>query len=566
VTLVAVGGGAWWSTRMTAGRGELMALLKRFDGRQIPDTSQDRMTDYEAMRIHVYHDAQVADRVARRYQTYGVNPGSQNSQSGSSQGAVQGATADQDPLVTGKASEVYYQAVTKNRITLDVLQRVLGSLSMMKGRKSMILVSEGFIYDPNMDEFKDVKEASRRANVAVYYLDTRGLQGASIYATAQFGPPLPDQDVGAAFTENLEASEGSESIAADTGGFTVKNTNDLGKGIKKIADETRAYYLLGYNPTNTARDGKFRTIKVRVAGKNYEVRARKGYYAPSPDGTRTAADRAKKKGVDTALQSALDAPWDQPEIPIRMMDHVLEESMLGKATVLLSADVDMSGFGFAEKEGRFHDTMEFMLVVAHRETGEFFRYDQKYDMKLLPESRERYRKQWFSVTKDFELGPGGYQAKLVVRDKNSGVVGSVVHNFVVPELNQFRTSSPVITDSVQIPKDALDNRPKPQIVARRTFKPEGMLYCSFEVFGADKDKKTGLPRVSAGYVLQGKDGKVFTGTAPSVIQPTSLGKLSRMVGMRLEGITPGDYELILNLKDELNGKVLQVREPLKIGG
>jgi hypothetical protein len=67
-------------------------------------------------------------------------------------------------------------------------------------------------------------------------------------------------------------------------------------------------------------------------------------------------------------------------------------------------------------------------------------------------------------------------------------------------------------------------------------------------------------------VLQGKDGKVFTGTAPSVIQPTSLGKLSRMVGMRLEGITPGDYELILNLRDELNGKVLQVREPLKIGG
>jgi VWFA-related protein len=162
VTLLAAGGAAWWSTKMMDGQGELMALLKRFDGRNIPDMSPERMSDYEAMRINVYHDAQVADRVARRYQSFGVNPGSQNQQS-SSQGGMSGSTADGDPMVMGKASEVYFQAVSKNRITLEVVTRALGALVGAKGRKSMILVSEGFIYDPNLDEFKRVVQAGEVA-------------------------------------------------------------------------------------------------------------------------------------------------------------------------------------------------------------------------------------------------------------------------------------------------------------------------------------------------------------------------------------------------------------------
>ena len=68
-----------------------------------------------------------------------------------------------DPFVTGRASEVYYQATTRLRTTLDVLERALNGLAGAKGRKSLILVSEGFIHDLNLDEFKRVHNASRRA-------------------------------------------------------------------------------------------------------------------------------------------------------------------------------------------------------------------------------------------------------------------------------------------------------------------------------------------------------------------------------------------------------------------
>jgi VWFA-related protein len=554
VTLIATGGGAWWTTRMEAGRDELIALLKRLDGRLIPDTSPERITDYEAMRIHVYRDPVVVERVSRRFQTFGVSPLGPEGSRGMS---------DEDPQVFGRASDVYFQAMTRMRVTLEVLERALASLAPNKGRKTLVLVSQGFIYDPNLDEFKRTVEASRRSNVACYFLDTRGLEGMSPMFGVQFGPAPDVRDIGPAMFESLEAAEGAESIAADSGGFSVKNTNDLNAGIKRIANESRSYYLIGYHPKNTARDGKFRKIQVKVARKGVQVRSRKGYYAPLEG---KSALTAKKPPVgDPAFQAALDSPYEVEEVPLRMTAYVFDETLLGKATVAVAADVDVSNFAYAEKEGRFTDTLEFLLVVAHRETGEYFRYDQKVEMKLLPETRDRIGKSWFPIVRDFELASGGYQAKIVVRDKLGNRIGTVVHEFEVPALGELRVSSPVISDTLQqLPEGASDTRPRPQLLARRDFEPGATVYCSFEVYGAAKDQATGMPKVSAGWQILSSDGATVASAPPSVINPTSLGRLSRLVGTRLEGYAAGDYKLVMSLKDEISGKTLELQEPFSV--
>jgi len=103
---------------MEAGRPKLVDMVKRFDGRYIPDTSRERMSDYEALRIHVYRDPQVIERVMRRYEQYGVTALQRQSDSSSSMSG----TMD-DPYVTGRASEVYYMALTRLRTTLDALER-----------------------------------------------------------------------------------------------------------------------------------------------------------------------------------------------------------------------------------------------------------------------------------------------------------------------------------------------------------------------------------------------------------------------------------------------------------
>ena len=557
VTIVSTGGAAWWSARIDVrGRQELLAILKRLDGRLIPDNSPDRMSDWEAMRIYTFNDVEVQARVRRRFESRGVAPKDTSRQEGD-------PTAD--PYVRGRASDVYFQALTRNRLTLEVVERLLLSMQSVRGRKSLILVSQGFIYDPNMDEFKRAVQASRRGNVAIYFLNVKGLDALPSDFSAEFGPAIDARDISAAFTETYEASAGSESLAVDTGGFIVRNTNDLGAGIRRIADETRAYYLLGYTSTNAKRDGRFRKIQVKLARKGLSLRARKGYYAPLEGGLAAGKDKDKKGGPDPVLQAALDSPFDAPDIGLRMTAFVSDETMLGKAKTIVVAEVDLERFAFEQKDGRFAGTLEFLLVVAHRETGEFLRYDQAVDMKLLPATRERLRAQGFPIVRDFELAPGGYQAKLVVRDKVGGRVGTLVHNFDVPVLGEFRVSSPILTDLLQpTAPDQPKGVPVPQAVARRSFPSGSTLYCSYEVYGAQKSGENGMPRVTAGFALRRADGSEFARVEPSEIKPTSLGRLSRLTGTPLEGAAPGDYELVLTLKDELSGKTIERREPFTV--
>jgi VWFA-related protein len=558
VTLISTAGGVWWTARMEAGRQKLLDMVKRFDGRYVPDTSPERMSDYEALRIHVYRDPLVVQRVLRRYETYGVTAAMTRRDNSDST-----AYTVEDPYVTGRASEVYYMALTRLRTTLDALERALNGLAMAKGRKSVILVSEGFIHDINVDEFKRVNEASRRANAAVYFLNARGLEGMPVEMTAQFGPALPDQDVGAAYTDSLDAVAGAEEVADDSGGFTVRNTNNLSAGIQKIANETQAYYLLGYIPTNTARDGRFRKIQVKLANaRGLEIRARKGYYAPSEAG-RTAM--APKRGVDPVIQSALDSPWAEDAIPLRMTHFIGDEKTLGKAAVLVATEVDIRALQFEEKEGRSIADLQFLLVVAHRESGEFFRYDQGVAMKLQPSTRERLNRFWYPIVRDFELKSGDYQAKIVVRDPHSGRVGTVIHEFEVPPLGDLRVSTPVLSDT-RAPTPAPEGVPGGAlaVVARRDFASGSSLYCQFEVFGAKKDEKTGMPHVTQGYVVTRADGSVLTAMEPSPINPTSLGQVTRMFGFRLADVQPGDYEIVMAVRDDLAGRSFEVREPFRV--
>jgi VWFA-related protein len=553
VTLVASAGGTWWTSRMNAGREKLIDVVKRLEGRYIPDISSDRMTDWEALRIHLYRDAQVGARVLRRYRTYGVVMTDQYDR-----GSSLHRTTD-DPFVTGRATEVYVQSTIRSRVTLETLERVLNGLVGARGRKSVILISEGFVYDPNLDEFKRVQEASRRANAAVYFVNARGLDDSAVESLGLFGPALPPQDMGVAIAESAEAAAGADSLALGSGGFTVRNTNDLGQGIQKIANETRIYYLLGYIPASTARDGRFREIEVKLRNrKGLKVRARKGYYAPLAEGESALGARP---GVDPVLQAAIDSPWATDGIPLRMTAYVGATRMLDKAGTQVVAEVDIRDLQFEEGEGRQLAELEFLLMVAHRESGESFSFNHTINMRLRPSTRERLNRVWFPIVREFELQPGDHQAKLVVRDNRTGTVGSVIHEFDVPPLEGFRVSSPILSDTRQRTREGEPGQAL--ALARREFPRDGQLFCQFEVFGATKGDN-GMPRVTQGFEVRRPDGTVHTRMPESEITPSSLGHLFRMLGVPLRDAAPGDYEMRITLRDELSGKTLEVSEPFRV--
>jgi VWFA-related protein len=551
VTLIATGGGAWWSTRLPAGRDDLLAILKGLEARRVRSDMRDAITDYEAMRIYLYQDAQVAGRVQRRFENYGATSRIESQREREQRDIYQRGVID--PYVERRATEEYLKIRTRNRVTFVALERAIKPLAVTKERKTVLLVCDGFVYDVQEEGFKQVSEAARRANAVLYFLDTRGLLAPSIYSAQYNAMPGDASDVAAVLADSSFDAEGAEVLANETGGFAVRNTNDLTEGAGRIAREARSYYLLGYSPA-VPRDGRFRRLEVKVRGKGLNVRSRRGYYAPS-DGLAVAAKRDDAK--DPAVQEALDSAVFQSDVSLRMTSYVLGETRKDQARVLVSADVDVSNVSFQEKEGQLLGTLDLLLVVANREGGEFSRYDQKIDLVrkpgIAPPGAAVY-----PILREFELKPGVYQAKIVVRDLLSQKIGSLAYDFSVPALDRFRVSTPVLTDTVQQAASGVGAVP----VARRSFAPGRSLYCQFDVYGASRDRD-GQPRVAASHRLRKADGTVLGGSDPTIILPTSLGGVARLMQIPLN-LDPGDYELVLDVRDEVSRDSLELVEPFRV--
>jgi hypothetical protein len=166
------------------------------------------------------------------------------------------------------------------------------------------------------------------------------------------------------------------------------------------------------------------------------------------------------------------------------------------------------------------------------------------------------------MVREFDVASGGYQAKVVVRDVRSRKLGTVAYDFEVPGLDQWWVSTPVLTDAVQQPPG--QSTVLPVLLARRSFAAAGAVYCKFDVHGAAKDAASGMPRVSSGHRLTRRDGTVISRGDPTPILPTSLGAVSRMIGIPLDGVTPGDYDLVLTVRDEIAAKSLELVEPFRV--
>lgn len=557
VMLVGTGGGAWWMTRATGDTREIEAVLQRLQGlNKNPDTPE-RITEWEAMRIWEDRDPIVLEQVRRRFETYVTG------QARRAEGLPVRATdrlAEEkefvsDTEIQNRAQEAYQQSLVRNRTTLAALSRVLDSLGAVRGRKTVILLSEGFIHDTRLDEFNGAIRAAQRSNVAIYFVDVRGMSAMPLSATAQFGPFLPAADVADEITQDLVSAAGADTLAGNTGGFTIKNTNDLERGLRRIAQENRRYYLLGYSPTNTKRDGSWRKIAVQVDRPGVEVRARKGYFAPG--GTRRTADR-DARAWRPGLQQALDSPYEFANIPLRMIHHVLGEASPGKARTLFTTAVDVRGLAFQTDGDVSLDILDYLLVVTNRDSGEFQRQDRKLELKLPSEARATLERAWLPISHEFDLVPGVYRAKVVVRDTRGDKIGSVSRELDVPDPRGFWVSSPVLSDALEPRKEGAALRPV--IGARRAFAPGATLYFQFEVYGSARDSSSGLPRVSSGFTLRSREGAVVAQGAPAPIRPTPEGRIARIGALPLKDIASGDYELLIDLKDEVAGRALELRE------
>jgi VWFA-related protein len=556
VTLVSTATGAWWSARLGEGRADLLAVLSGLEGRRQVDHSGSYVSDYEAMRLYLNRDEQIGALVVRRFYENGVILDPPNQEA--AQQAQELQLGEGHPLVRVKAAEAYTQEKARNEASLRTLVRIGDALARGEGRKSVLLVSDGFVYDSTLPGFQSVVRAMSRANAAIYFLDARGLPGTAEHASAEVGRATQETDVLTFMGQKERETEGSESVAADTGGFSFRNPNNLAGGMEKIEREQRSYYLIGYSSTNTRRDGKFRKIQLDVKRPGVTVRARKGYYAPRDE--KPAPE--EPEGLDPQVREALDSPYMMPGIPIRLASYVFGPTATNKQTVLLVAEADPDDLGPREPAKRLKATLESYLVVSARDSSLSVPVEKEISLDVPPEALPRLRRSWVPLFRSVELPAGTYQARLLLKDEQSGRLGTVRHEFEVPAPETFRMSTPILTDSLQGDQKTGSARPVP--LARRSFASGENLVYVFEVYGARPDPATGKPRVTSRCEVRRADGTPLVESPPRPILPGPQGQLGEQIPISLQGAPPGDYEVVVSLDDEVAGAQIQTRDPFTV--
>jgi VWFA-related protein len=257
-----------------------------------------------------------------------------------------GRKYDYKPMNEFEEKYMYYPVETveqiRNQVSMSALRSLVSALATMReGRKSVILVSEGYSNyvppqmrdsnaqqpgsnNPNrnnpfagennsnedryrffqsadmLSDLREVFSAANRANTSIYSLDPRGL--------AVFEHDI-NEGVGTQVdSASLKETQDTLRVLADeTDGRAIVNMNDLDRGLKQMVKDSTAYYLIGYNSSQAPADGKFHEIKVKVKRPGLQVRARKGYYALTKDEmTKATMPVSEKPKSDPALTKAME--------------------------------------------------------------------------------------------------------------------------------------------------------------------------------------------------------------------------------------------------------------------
>ena len=237
---------------------DLASAVDRIAGHRFEDYSSFPVFDAEAFAA-VGGDARTIGRLTGRFMA--LNP-SLTEQSAAG-------------LVTSRSAEIAHDARTRRARFYAVATLSLDWLAGREGRHSVIVVSGGFAREPSDMTYRELVTRSMRVNAPLHFVDVRGLQGLGLQSMAIAPALSPKVDQGP--FGFADAAEGSRSLADDTGGVVVRNTNDLERGLGRVLDAMRTYYIIGYDPPAPGKPG-FKRIRVEMKRRGLTVNARRGYF------------------------------------------------------------------------------------------------------------------------------------------------------------------------------------------------------------------------------------------------------------------------------------------------
>ena len=560
VILGTTSGDAWWSARMPEGREDLATVLDHVKGRYVDPSTREHLTEYEAFWIthreagtplrsnlifdvvagRVGDSSSILERVAVRLwlqSLCGRQPPHPDIQACG-------------PITNAAAADLDGARRRRVALTLRAMERALNALAPWQARTSLVFFSPGFLQDNDLTE-RDVATAALRAHTAVYFVDARGLLTGLESAAAPADPLAranPGRETQRRFEElNLE-SGGAQALAEETGGFSVRNTNDLAAAAERIAAESRTFYLLGFHPPLGKPADAWRKLRVTVRRDGVTTRARRGYSL-----------HANAEG--TIALSGTGLP-----IPLRLASYVLEPVAGNRTRVVAVAEVDISGLAAPGNAEEGSSELQMRLEAMPRDGAQT--QIQDVSLQLAPGKTSegaQAASSWRSARLELALPAGVHGVRVFLRDPKTGRTGAVEQRIVVPEQAVFRLSTPVLSDQVTASR-AGEQPVSPTPVAHDTFapRPDRPLLATFEVFGAAKDPATGHGSIESRFVLKDGAGRPLAAPPASPLAPSSEGRFQQVIA--LPPLPGGDYDLSITVRDRLAGSEQAAHRAFRVEG
>jgi VWFA-related protein len=369
----------------------------------------------------------------------------------SGQGFEAGATPDDDTPDTGTAftaDDTEFNIFNTDR-RLDALQTLADELAGIEQKKSVIYFSSGMSQQgtDNQVQLRRTVDRANRANVSLYAADMRGLQAvvpggeattASLRGTSSFS--------GASTRNQFDRLAGSQdtltTIAEDTGGRAFFDSNGFGAVFDRVVNDTSAYYVLGYSSTNPARDGRFRRITVKLARADVKVEYRSGYYAARDFAHATKEDREQQL-QDQLLSdlSATDLSAYVSSAYFRVADN---RYYVPLSLIVPGYQIPITGA--SDKSKATVDVLGLVRDEQRRPVGRV-----RDTVRLSPATADDLKKKTVQYESGFELPPGKYHVKMVVRENQDGTFGSYETDFVVPDVKReaIKVSSVIVGTQLQ---------------------------------------------------------------------------------------------------------------------